>query len=92
MRVNATAVGDFNRIRVEPVTGSIGAEISNIDLRDFDDEIIAEIQQAWLDHKVLFFRDQDLTQAQHVAYGERWGNSRCTHSRPATANILRSLS
>ena len=73
MRVNATAVGNFNRIRVEPVTGSIGAEISNIDLRDFDDEIIAEIQQAWLDHKVLFFRDQDLTQAQHVAYGRALG-------------------
>ena len=66
MRVNATAVGDFNRIRVEPVTGSIGAEISNIDLRDFDDEIIAEIQQAWLDHKVLFFRDQELTQANNM--------------------------
>lgn len=73
MRVNATAVRDFNRILVEPVTGAIGAEISNVDLRDFDDEVIAEIKQAWLDHKVLFFRDQDLTQAQHVAYGRALG-------------------
>ena len=61
MRVEATAVRDFNRIKVEPVTGSIGAEIANVDLREFDDEIIAELRQAWLDHKVLFFRDQDLT-------------------------------
>lgn len=73
MRIDATSVGEFNRIRVTPVTGSIGAEISNVDLRDFDDEILAEIQQAWLDHKILFFRDQDLTQAQHVAYGRALG-------------------
>ncbi len=73
MRVEATAVADYNRIRVEPLTGSIGAEISGVDLRDFDDEIIAELSQAWLDHKVLFFRDQDLTHEQHLAYGRALG-------------------
>ena len=73
MRVEATAVRDFNRIKVEPVTGSIGAEIANVDLREFDDEIIAELRQAWLDHKVLFFRDQDLTHEQHLAYGRALG-------------------
>ena len=43
MRVDATTVRDFNRIRVEPITGAIGAEVSNVDLREIDDEIIAEI-------------------------------------------------
>lgn len=73
MAVEATSVGDYNRIRVAPVTGSIGAEVDNLDLRDFDDEIIAEIKDAWLAHKVLFFRDQDLTHAQHVDYGRALG-------------------
>jgi taurine dioxygenase len=73
MRVETTGVGDYNRIRVEPLTGSIGAEIGNVDLRDFDDETIAEIQDAWIAHKVLFFRDQDLTQEQHIAYGRALG-------------------
>ena len=68
MRVAATAVGDYDRIRVEPVTGSIGAEIGGVDLRELDDELIAELDDAWMAHKVLFFRDQDLTQAQHIAY------------------------
>ena len=31
------------RIKVEPVTGSIGAEFANGDLRDFDEEIITEL-------------------------------------------------
>jgi taurine dioxygenase len=73
MRVDAVTPGDYNRIRVSPVTGSIGAEVSEVDLRDLDDEIIAEIQDAWLAHKVLFFRDQQLDHAQHVAYGRALG-------------------
>ncbi len=73
MRIEATPVGDYNRIRVEPVTGSIGAEIGGVDLRELDDEIIAELEQAWLDHKVLFFRDQDLTHEQHLTYGRAFG-------------------
>jgi len=73
MRIDAVSVNDYNRIRVEPVSGAIGAEIVGIDLREFDDEIIAELRDAWLKHKVLFFRDQELTAAQHVDYGRAFG-------------------
>ncbi len=73
MRIDAVDVGDYERIRVEPVTGSIGAEISGVDLREVDEETQAELHQAWMDHKVLFFRDQELTNAQHVAYGRLFG-------------------
>lgn len=73
MRVESVAVSDYNRIDVRPMTGTIGAEIANVDLRDLDDELIAELRQAWLDHKVLFFRDQDLTHHQHLEYGKAFG-------------------
>ncbi len=73
MRIDVASVGDYDRIRVEPVTGSIGAEISGVDLREVDEETQAELERAWLDHKVLFFRDQSLTQAEHVAYGRGFG-------------------
>jgi taurine dioxygenase len=73
MRIDAVAVGDYDRIRVEPMTGTIGAEITGVDLREVDDETLSELERAWMDHKVLFFRDQRLTQAQHVAYGRRFG-------------------
>ena len=43
-------------------------------LRDIDDETKAELHDAWLEHKVLFFRDQELTRDEHVAYGRRWGS------------------
>lgn len=73
VRVDTVGVADYDRIRVEPITGSIGAEISNVDLRDLDDEILGEIQDAWMAHKVLFFHDQDLTQQQHVDYASWFG-------------------
>lgn len=73
MRVDAQRVGDYDRITVEPIAGAIGAEIGGVDLRDLDDDLIAELRRAWLDHKVLFFRDQELTQEQHIAYGRAFG-------------------
>ena len=84
MRVMSTTVKDYDRIRVEPVTGSIGAEVSEVDLRDLDDELIAELTDAWMAHKVLFFRDQDLTQEQHIAYGAAFGE---LEVHPFTENV-----
>ncbi|WP_419945276.1 TauD/TfdA dioxygenase family protein [Candidatus Poriferisodalis sp.] len=73
MRIDVVQTNDYDRIRVEPLTGTIGAEISGVDLRELDDELIAELHDAWMAHKVLFFRDQELTQGQHVAYGKAFG-------------------
>jgi len=62
-------------IKVEPLTCAIGAEISNVSLADaaVDDTLYAEIRALWLQHKVLFFRDQDITRAEHVAFARRFG-------------------
>jgi len=63
-------------IRVEPLTCASGAEVSNVSLADaaLDDTLLAEIQQLWMRHKVLFFRDQDITRAEHVAFARRFGD------------------
>jgi len=51
------------RLHVKPLTRHIGAEIRGIDLRQRpDDETIRQIYQAWLDHLVLVFPDQELSQ------------------------------
>ena len=59
---------NYETIRVKPVAGAIGAEIHGIDLtRDLDDQTIAEIAQEQREHLVVFFRDQDITPARHLA-------------------------
>jgi len=62
-------------LRVEPLTCAIGAEVSNVSLADaaVDDTLLAEIRRLWLKHKVLFFRDQEVTRAEHVAFASRFG-------------------
>ena len=61
-------------IDIRPVTAVIGAEISGVDLRMplADDDVVA-IRQAWLDHLVLFFRDQHIDDDQHLAFALRFG-------------------
>ena len=62
-------------IKVEPLTCTIGAELSNVDLgvASRDAGLVAEIRALLLKHKVLFFRDQDITRAEHVAFARHFG-------------------
>ena len=62
-------------IRVEPLTCSIGAELSAVTLGDaaHDAELFAEIRALLLKYKVLFLRDQHFSRAEHVAFARRFG-------------------
>ncbi len=62
------------RIGVKPIAGALGAEISGVDLRDIDDATFAEIHDAWLEHLVVFFRDQTLTPEQQISFAKRFGD------------------
>ena len=62
-------------IKVELCTPAIGAELGNISLADAaaDPDIIAEIRALWLKHKVLFFRDQDISPIEQQNFAECFG-------------------
>ena len=62
-------------IGVEPLTCSIGAELSRVNLGDaaHDDALFAEIHSLLLRYKVLFARDQHFSRAEHVALARRFG-------------------
>jgi taurine dioxygenase len=62
-------------LQVEPLTCTIGAEIGNLDLgaASRDASLMEEIRRLLLKHRVLFFRDQDITRAEHVAFARHFG-------------------
>ena len=60
-------------IGIHPLTASIGAEITGVDMGDLTIETAEELRKAWLDHKVLVLRDQHITQEQHIAFGRMFG-------------------
>jgi len=62
-------------MRIEQLTCNIGAELLGVSLRDAadDDALFAEVYAALLRHRVLFLRDQDISQQDHVAFAARMG-------------------
>ena len=68
------------RLDACPLTGTIGAEIRGVDLREpLDDATAAEIRQLWLHHKVVFFPDQHLEPVHHVAFARHFGTLTRAH-------------
>jgi taurine dioxygenase len=77
------AVATRTRLDVVPLSPHIGAEICGIDLREKpDDETIEAIHQAWLDHLVIIFPGQKLSQEDLVRVTRYFGEQ-AEHSRPA---------
>jgi len=61
------------RIAVTPSPQSFGAEIRGVDLRTIDPEDFSTIYRAWLDHSVVLFRGQNLTDDDLIAFSSRFG-------------------
>ena len=62
------------RFEAVPLTKHIGAELRGIDLRQKpDDETIRAIYQAWLDHLVIIFPGQKLSQEDLVRVTNYFG-------------------
>jgi len=72
-------------ITIRPLGGSLGAEISQIDLaQPLSNDTFQIIHQALLDHLVIFFRDQHISPEQHIEFGRRFGE---LHIHPYIPNL-----
>lgn len=72
-------------IAIAPMTPTIGAEVTGIDLRTpLEDHEVEQLRSALVRHKVLFFHDQDLSPEQHVQLGRRFGT--LTEGHPLQAS------
>ncbi|MCU1346082.1 MAG: Taurine dioxygenase [Acidimicrobiia bacterium] len=75
-----TTIDSRLHLDVRPVAGYIGAELHGVDLsEELSDATIAEIRQALLRYKVVFFRNQSIDHAQQVAFSKRFGKVTPAH-------------
>jgi len=59
---------------LEHLSPTIGSIISGVDLRQKQSQtIIDDIRKVFVERKVIFFRDQDLTTEQHIDFARRFG-------------------
>lgn len=65
---------DYDAMRLQPLTPVIGLEVLDVDLRKPPTpQFIDRLSELLVAHKVLFFRDQDLTIEQHKAFAAGFG-------------------
>lgn len=75
----------YQSIEVQPLTGTMGAEIHGVDLaQDLSNQTKSEIHQAFLDHLMIYFRGQTLTHHRHVEIASQFG-------KPAIYPFLKGL-
>ncbi len=61
-------------MKIVQTSGSMGAEILDIDLsKDISKETFSEIRKTFVDHGLIFFRDQHLSPEEHLKFAKRWG-------------------
>ncbi|MBM3645761.1 MAG: TauD/TfdA family dioxygenase [Alphaproteobacteria bacterium] len=63
----------YETIKVRKLTGGCGAEVLGVDLRQLGNRQWEEVQRAFAEFGVIFFRDQTLEPAEHLAFARRWG-------------------
>jgi taurine dioxygenase len=67
-------VGKKSRVTIVPTGKALGAEIRGVDLRTVDAGDFSCIYRAWLDHSVLLFREQNLTDDDLIEFSARFGD------------------
>ncbi len=60
-------------IVVKRMAGALGAEVEGVHLGRLDEDTFAQVRAAFLEHQVLFFRDQEITREEHKNFGRRFG-------------------
>jgi taurine dioxygenase len=64
----------YRHIEVRPLAGALGAEVVGVNMAcDLEEEVVQEVRHAFLDHLVIFLRDQKVTPQQQVAFARRFG-------------------
>ena len=60
-------------MEIRRIAGALGAELLGVSLNKLTDGEVEVIRRAWLEHLVVFFRDQQLSPEQFMAFAKRIG-------------------
>jgi len=69
-------------LAVRPLSPALGAEIVGVDLsKDVDEQICAQLRDAWHRHLVILLRDQELSEGDQVRFAEMFGPPAVIHTK-----------
>lgn len=76
-------------MRIEPTGATLGAIVTDVDLRNLPDPAFCDLYEAWLAHAVLVFPDQHLDEEAHLAFTRRFGRLELGFNRSAARVVGR---
>lgn len=65
-------------MEIRPIGGCFAAEVLDVQLATVGDDAFEAIEQAFYDHSVLVFHDQQLNEEEHAAFSRRFGDLEMT--------------
>ena len=77
--MSATAEATRSRLSVRKLHPALGAEVRGLDMRNADPELLQEVHDLWMEHLVLVFPGQHVTDEQHVAFTRLLGKPEIFH-------------
>ena len=60
-------------LEVKAVSAGCGAEIRGVDIANLSNSEMEDVRRLYYEHGVIFFRDQNITPEEHIAFARRWG-------------------
>lgn len=77
--MSATAEATRSRLSVRKLHPALGAEVRGLDMRNADPDLLQEVHDLWMEHLVLVFPGQHVTDEQHVAFTRLLGKPEIFH-------------
>jgi len=63
----------FLKVQIDPISGALGAEITGVDLSELSTQAFKAVNQALLEHQVIFFPFQNLSTTEHRDFAKLFG-------------------
>ncbi len=77
--MSATAEATRSRLSVRKLHPALGAEVRGLDMRNAGPELLKEVHDLWMEHLVLVFPGQRVTDEEHVAFTRLLGEPEIFH-------------
>lgn len=73
---------NYSQFTVRQLSPAIGAELHGAELSDFDTNLVEEVKDALRDFQVVFFRNQAISQENHIDFAREFGDLEIHPSTP----------
>ena len=71
---------DKHKLKIRSLHPLIGAEVTNVDFKEpLQSSIVEQIHKAWMEHQILVFPNQKISDEQHVAVTRNFGEPEIFH-------------